>query len=117
MAIDPNDPNTIYAGTLIGVFKGTLATSGTSVAFVPFDEGLPNGLDTTRIWVDKASSILTIGSMGHGSFQRNITPNATCTGALLVARDNVYDRGVVPSQSGLPDPEHPMERSSPLPRS
>lgn len=108
VAIDPNDPNTIYVSTSVGVFKGVLTPSTNAVAFAPFDEGLPNGLDVNRIWIDKASSLMTIGSMGHGSFQRDITPGVTCPGAFLVARDNVYDRGTTPSLSGAPDPEHPI---------
>jgi hypothetical protein len=108
VAIDPNDPSTVYVATNVGTFKGSLQQSSGAVTWIPFDEGLPNGLDVNKIWVDKASSILSIGSMGHGSFQRDIAPGATCPGALLVARDNVYDRGVTPSLSGAPDPEHPI---------
>lgn len=108
VAIDPSNPNTIYAATSVGVFKGTLAPATNAVSFIPFDEGLPNGLDINGIWIDRTSSIMTIGSMGHGAYQRDITPGVTCPGAFLVARDNVYDRGVTPSLSGVPDPEHPI---------
>ncbi len=108
VAVDPNDPNTIYAGTSVGVFKGTLTPSSNAVAFVPFDEGLPNGLDVNNVYVDRANNVLSIGSMGHGAYQRNIAPGASCSGPILVARDNVYDRGVTPSPSGMPDPEHPI---------
>jgi hypothetical protein len=108
VAIDPTDPNTIYAATSVGVFKGTLTPASNAVSFVPFDEGLPNGLDINNIYIDRVSKVMSIGSMGHGTYQRDITPGVTCPGPFLVARDSVYDRGVTPSPNGLPDPEHPI---------
>src|SRR5262249_4973045 len=74
----------------------------------PFDEGLPDAVDTNGIWVNRTTGILTIGTMGHGTFQRNINPGVTCPAAQLVVRDNVFDRGVTPSASGIPDAEHPI---------
>ena len=103
VAFDPSDPNTIYAATDVGVFKGALTPSSNAVSFIPFDEGLPNGLDINKIWIYKSTSIVSIWPMGHGTFQRDITPGVTCPGAFLVARDHVLDRGVTPSSNGLPD--------------
>jgi hypothetical protein len=107
--LDPNNANGVYVVTDIGAFRGTI-TPGTppSAAWTPFDEGLPDGLDINDIWVNRTTAALKVGSMGHGAFQRDIRPGITCPSAQLVVRDNVVDRGVTPSPSGVPDPEHPI---------
>ena len=109
LAVDPFDPNTIYASTWIGVFRGTI-TPGTppTAAWTPFDEGLPDGLDVNGIWVNRNTGILLIGTMGHGAYERDIRPGITCPAVTLVVRDNVFDRGMTPSPSGVPDAEHPV---------
>ncbi|MCU1244436.1 MAG: hypothetical protein JWN02_346, partial [Acidobacteria bacterium] len=113
IAIDPSDANTVYAATSIGVFKGTI-TPGAPPAgsWTPFDEGLPDGVTANGIWVNPATKVLTIGTMGHGSFQRDIRPGFTCPARMLVVRDNVYDRGITPSPSSVPDSEHPIPDAS-----
>jgi photosystem II stability/assembly factor-like uncharacterized protein len=109
VVIDPNDSNVLYVSTGVGVFRGQI-TPGLppTGSWAPFDEGLPDGLNVTGIWVNKVNGILTISSYGHGAFQRDIRPGVTCPGAFLLARDNIFDRGVTPSPSNLPDPEHPI---------
>ena len=62
----------------------------------------------TDIWVNRATGILSIGTMGHGVFQRDIRPGASCSSRILLVRDNVYDRAVEPSPFDLPDAEHPI---------
>jgi hypothetical protein len=107
--LDPNDANVVYAATDVGVFRGTItAGASPSASWTPFDEGLPDGLDISDIWVNRSTAILKIASMGHGAFQRDIRPGLTCPSAQLVVRDNVVDRGGTPSPSGVPDPEHPI---------
>jgi hypothetical protein len=109
IAIDPNDPNTIYVATTVGVYRGTItAGAAPTCAWSPFDEGLPDGIDANAIWLNRATGILSIGTMGHGAFQRDVNPGVTCQPAMLVVRDTVYDRGVTPSASGVPDAEHPI---------
>jgi hypothetical protein len=107
--VHPNDPNTIYVSTWIGVFRGTI-TAGTppTAAWTPFDEGLPDGLDVNDIWVNQTTGVLSIGTMGHGAYQRDVRLGITCPPVQLVVRDDVFDRGVTPSPSGIPDPEHPV---------
>jgi len=109
IVVDPNDPNSLYVSTWIGVFRGTI-TPGTppTATWTPFDEGLSDGVDVNGIWVNRSTGILSIGTMGHGAYQRDIRPGVTCPGAMLVVRDNVFDRGVTPSPSGVPDAEHPI---------
>jgi hypothetical protein len=109
IVVDPNDPNVLYLATAIGAFRGQITPGSPPTAFwSPFDEGLPDGLDLNGIWVNRSTGFLIIGSMGHGTFQRNINQGTTCPAALLVVRDTVFDRGVTPSASGLPDAEHPI---------
>ena len=109
LALDPADPNVLYAATSVGVLRGRVTPGPTpTAAWAPFDEGLPDGLDVNDIVVNRASSLLTIGTMGHGAYQRDIRPGATCPPVQLLVRDNVFDRGTIPSFNGIPDPEHPI---------
>jgi hypothetical protein len=112
IAIDPNQFYVLYVTSNIGVFRGTLG-SGATATWVPFDDGLPSGLDGQQLEVDATDNLLTIGTWGYGAYQRDITPGATCPAAFLVVRDNVLDRGLTPSPSGLPDPEHPVCSTDP----
>jgi hypothetical protein len=111
-AFDPTSANTAYVVTDIGAFRGTITpavgAAPASAAWAPFDEGLPDGLDINDLWVNRTTKALKIGTMGHGAYHRDIRPGIMCLGAQLLVRDNIYDRGVTPSPSGLPDPEHPI---------
>jgi hypothetical protein len=108
IVIDPSDVHTLYVASNLGVFKGTLGGSPTTAAWTPYDEGLPDGLNVTDIAVGRESGLLSISTMGHGAFQRDIRPDVACRAKTLLVRDNVYDRGVGPSPSGVADPEHPV---------
>lgn len=109
VAIDPSDPNKLYIGTSIGPFVGEITPgSPPTASWTPFDEGLPDGLDVSAVWVNRTTGILNIGTFGHGSAQRDVRPGITCPGAELMVRDNVFDHGAEPSPSGVPDTEHPI---------
>ncbi len=109
---DPSDPDTVYAVTPVGAFRGTITPAvGTTPAvgaWTAFDEGLPDGLPVSDIWVNPITKRLKIASMGYGAFERDIRPGITCPSTRLLIRDNVIDRGETPSPSGVPDPEHPI---------
>jgi len=112
VAIDPNDPSVIYAATTIGVFRGQVSDGPPPTAsWAPFDDGLPDGTDTNDLWVDRDAALLTVGTVGHGAYQRDIRPGTQCQDTMLLVRDNVFDRGLNPSTppSGLPDSEHPIQ--------
>src|SRR5262249_50101478 len=79
-----------------------------NAAWSPFDEGLPDGMNATDIYVGRNNGLLSLSSMGHGSFQRDIRTDVVCAGRMLVVRDNIYDRGIGAAPSGMPDPEHPI---------
>jgi len=109
---DPNNGNVAYLATDIGVFRGTITPAAgatpPSAAWTPFDEGLPDGIDVNDIWVNNTTGVLRIGTNGYGAYQRDVRPGITCPGAMVSVRDNVHDRAVTPSPSGVPDPEHPI---------
>lgn len=109
---DPSNANTAYLATYIGAFRGTITPAAgatpASAAWTPFNEGLPDGLDINDLWVNRTAKALKIGTMGHGAYHRDIRPGIACPGPQLLVRDNIYDRGVTPSPSGVPDPEHPI---------
>jgi hypothetical protein len=106
VAIDPNDPNTIYVVSDIGIFRGTITPP--TASWVPFDEGLPDNMDINDIAINRTTGILSIGTMGHGVYERDIRPGITCRTAMLVVRDNVFDRGGNPSPFGVGNPENPI---------
>lgn len=106
LVVDPLNTNVIFAGTSITMLMGTV--SGTSITWVPFDDGLPVPVDVTGVWLNPVTRILRISTMGFGAFEREIRSiPGQCPAAMLVMRDNVYDRGTEPSPSGEPDPENP----------
>jgi hypothetical protein len=111
---DPFNANVVYVATDIGVFRGVITVMGgtPTAAWTPFDEGLPDGLVTTGIQANRTTGILTVGSLGHGVFQRDVRSGITCPAHTLIVRDNVFDRGVAPSPSNTPDPEHPIVDSA-----
>jgi hypothetical protein len=111
IVFDPSDANTVYAGSTVGVFKGTITPGATPTgSWVPFDEGLPNAVDVTDMFVNRATGVLKIGTFGYGAYRRDIKPGVKNPAVMLVVRDNVFDRGQIPSTpaGGFPDPENPV---------
>lgn len=108
LVLDPNDAHTLYVATSVGVLRASISGSPANGAWTPMDEGLPDGLNVSDIWAGRDSGLLSITSLGHGAFQRDIRPDVACRTQMLLVRDNVYDRGIGASPSGMPDPEHPV---------
>lgn len=109
VVIDPSDPNTVYVSTGVGVFHGVITAGPPATAsWTPFDEGLADGLDINNIWINRANSLLMIGTMGHGAYWRSVKSGGTCGATMLLVRDNVFDTGNSPSPNGVPDAEHPI---------
>lgn len=101
VVIDPSDSSILYVGSRVGPFRGKFAAG--KVEWEPFDEGLPRGADIQTISV--RDSTLTVATFGNGAYQRELRD--TCEDALLTVRDNVFDRGQMPSPTDIPDPEYP----------
>jgi photosystem II stability/assembly factor-like uncharacterized protein len=116
VAFDPFDANTVYAAATTGVFKGSIseAHDPPTASWVPFDDGLPAGVDVTDIFVNKASGILHVSTSGYGTFRCDVTPAVKTPQVMLVVRDNVFDQGNIPSTpaAGYPNPEDPVEDPS-----
>ncbi len=108
LALDPSSSSVVYAATMVGVLKGTVGVGGTSINWIPFDEGMPEGADVTDIWVNPTTAVLKIATMGYGIFERDIAVNRQCASASVLVRDNVFDRGQSPSPHGDPNPERPV---------
>ncbi len=111
VAIDPNNANVIYAATSIGMFKGVVTTptgGAPTASWTPFNHGLPDGIDVNGVVANPDTDMLAIGTMGHGMFERDVSPGATCPAVFAHVRDNVFDRGLTPSPSDVPDPEYPI---------
>lgn len=111
VVMDPTNANVLYVSSTLGVFKGTLSGSPATAAWVPFDEGIPDGLDVNTITVNRVAKTLGIATFGHGTYERDIDPSHHGGAAITVVRDTVSDSGIGPSLSNIPDPEHPIADS------
>jgi len=109
IVFDPMHRNTVFVSTGMGVYKGAITRGAKpSASWLPFDDGLTDGIDVNSIWVNRTSHNLMIGTWGHGTYERDISHDAACRSTMLVVRDNVYDRGRTPSPKGVADAEHPI---------
>jgi photosystem II stability/assembly factor-like uncharacterized protein len=109
VVFDPSDRNSAFVSSGMGVYKGTITWgSKPSALWLPFRDGLTDGIDVNSIWVNTTTHNLMIGTMGHGAYERDINRNSSCSSTMLVVRDNVYDRGSTPSPYGVADAEHPI---------
>ncbi|HVF47464.1 MAG TPA: FG-GAP-like repeat-containing protein, partial [Pyrinomonadaceae bacterium] len=71
LVIDPQNPNTLYAGTDIGVF---VSTDG-AVTWQPFSNGLPR-VAVFEIVLQPSSRVLKIGTHGRGVYEYELAPTA-----------------------------------------
>jgi hypothetical protein len=109
VAIDPYDANRIYVADEHGVFVGELsATTPRIVQWASFSEGLPEGIDITGMQINRAAGLLSLTTFGYGAYLRDIDPTHGAVPAMVMIRDNVFDRGSEPSPIDMPDPEHPI---------
>lgn len=67
IVIDPSNPNTLYAGTDIGVFS----TSDGGATWIPFSNGLPR-VAVFGMELQNAYQVLKIATHGRGIFQYNL---------------------------------------------
>jgi hypothetical protein len=90
LAVDPQDPNTLYAATDAGVYLtrsvSTCASAAASACWAPYGAGLPVAPVTTLIATgsNATSLTLTAGTYGRGIWQiPAVTAGATLTTAAL----------------------------------
>ncbi len=67
LVIDPANPNTLYAGTDIGVFRSTDGAA----SWVPFSAGLPR-VAVFEIVIQPTSRILKVATHGRGIYEYNL---------------------------------------------
>lgn len=99
-ALDPNDANTFYVGTDVGVFR--TIDGGTS--WQAFDNGIPN-VSISDLTIDPEDQLLIAATFGRGMYKLSIVPGNIEPVADLYIRDNVLDTGErFPTPSGFPNP-------------
>jgi hypothetical protein len=103
-AVSASGNGQLFVATDIGVFSGALDGNG-HVTWIPYDDGLPDGVDVNDIHLN--SQTLIIGTFGYGAFRRSIS-ETTCPNVRLLVRDNVFDQGQAPNTQAIPDPEWPI---------
>jgi hypothetical protein len=106
VVFDPNQLNTIYVGTDVGVFRTT--NSGTN--WQAFDNGIPNVVITDLV-LDAATSMMYASTFGRGMYKLNITVGLVKPEVDLYVRDDVLDTGErFPSPSDEPNPVDPTDQ-------
>ena len=88
IALDPNDANTIYAGTDAGVYR----TTNLGTNWQAFDNGIPNVI-ITDLHVDVINNLLFAATMGRGMYKLNIAPGGVEPTVDLYLRDSLLDTG------------------------
>ncbi len=106
VAFDPNDADTLYAGTDVGVYRTTDLGQG----WHAFDNGIPNVM-ITDLHVDPEDNLMYAATMGRGMYKISIAPSAADEPEVdLYLRDSVLDTGErFPTPSGLPNPVDPND--------
>lgn len=102
---DPNNSNTIYAGTDVGVFR----TTDNGGSWEAFDNGIPNVI-IIDLYIDRPGNLLIAATFGRGMYKVSIL-NVMEPVADLYLRDSVLDTGErFPSPSNHPNPNDPGDQ-------
>ena len=105
LALDPNDANTVYAGTDVGVY----VTNDLGTTWLAYDNGIPN-TPIHDLHVDESEEFLYAATFGRGMYKLNIAPVVSTPAVDLYLRDSVLDVGqLFPSPSGQPNPNDPAD--------
>jgi peptidoglycan hydrolase-like protein with peptidoglycan-binding domain len=105
VAIDPNNPTTVFAGTDIGVYRSTRAGNAHS-PWTLHSDGLPEAA-VMHLEVHQASRTLRAATHGRGAWELPLDLNATPHPELYL-RMNIGDNGRrLALADGGPDPDTP----------
>jgi hypothetical protein len=100
VAFDPNQPDTIYLGADVGVFR----TTNLGTNWQAFDNGIPNVVITDLV-VDATINMMYASTFGRGMYKLNITPALVKPEVDLYLRDDLLDTGErFPAPSNEPNP-------------
>jgi photosystem II stability/assembly factor-like uncharacterized protein len=102
IAIDPTNPNTVFIGCDVGVFRSTNAN--TAATWTVWDEGLPN-CSVQDLQVFGPQRLIRAGTHGRSIWERHLD-SASCPLVDVYLRDDFVDTG-----RSLPPPsnvEHPF---------
>lgn len=98
IATDPNNPNHIYVGADIGVWRSL--DGGTT--WEPFSQGLPDA-SVLDLKLHNGRRLLRAGTHGRSAWERRLD-TATAAGVELYIRDTQLDQGRFATTNFLPDP-------------
>ena len=96
LQIEPATPNTMYAGTDVGVYR----TTDGGVNWLLFNDGMPN-VAVYDLKLQATTRVLRAATHGRGLWERKLD-TAAMNDVRLVVRDNIMDTGRrTPSPSGV----------------
>lgn len=79
IALDPANPNTIYVGTDLGIFRSVVAFPGQMPTWEAINDGLPNSAVFDLAFNDRYRT-LTAATFGRGMFRLQLCPQRRLTG-------------------------------------
>jgi|GEM_PF-4801989 len=88
IAVDPAEPNVVYAATNVGVFR----SKNRGDSWNPFNEGLPNAWIRDMV-VETKTRMLRAACWGRGIYERHIG-DAEANDVQIFLRANELDRGM-----------------------
>ncbi|MBS2023119.1 MAG: hypothetical protein JST92_11950 [Deltaproteobacteria bacterium] len=86
--IDPGDSNTIYAGTELGLYRGTYSAGSNTTAWTRFGTGLPM-VSVTDLSVSADGALVRIATYGRGFWEINTQTGGSTAG---VPGDGDFDK-------------------------
>ncbi|PYO57860.1 MAG: hypothetical protein DMD83_06985 [Candidatus Rokuibacteriota bacterium] len=100
IAIDPDNPNTVYIGCDIGIFR----SQDGGQHWAPFQENLPN-VAIIDLQFHRSSRLLRAATSGRSVWERAVDKDpATLPDVDLYVRDSIVDLGRRDTQSDVEDP-------------
>jgi hypothetical protein len=98
IAVDPTNPNDVYVGADIGVWRSTDGGS----TWAPYSEGLPDA-GVMDLALHAPRRLLRVATHGRSAYERTLD-GAPRPGIELYIRDTQLDQGRFATVNGLPDP-------------
>ena len=68
LAVDRLQPQTIYAGTDFGVYRGQSSDGGATWSWTSYKDGMPEAVDVRALEVHPVTGTLRAGTFGRGVY-------------------------------------------------